>query len=104
MVTPSKNPSTNENEVDENTGPPTENKSDESDAMDTKYGARSGEHNLRTRLTHARHSRRHRNSTALHEAGTQTVRRKGVDSVLVELKQLHDRKVVEPKKVLTRAE
>jgi hypothetical protein len=28
----------------------------------------------------------------------------GVDSLLVELKQLHDRKVVEPKKLLTRAE
>ena len=77
--------------------------------MDAKYGARSGKYELRTR--------RPRDYSYLHatlesiamtqhsmKKGLKLFGKKGVDSVLDELKQLHDRKVIEPRKLLSRGE
>ena len=77
--------------------------------MDTKYGARSGKYELR--------ARRPRDYAHLHATlesivmtqysmtqGIKLYGEKGVDSVLDELKQLHDRGVIEPRKLLTRDE
>jgi hypothetical protein len=73
------------------------------DTMDAKYGERSGAHNLR--------ARRPRNYSHLHatlegtvmtqhsmKKGIEMFGEAGIDAVLAELKQLHDRKVLEPKK------
>eukprot|EP00978_Attheya_sp_CCMP212_P032460 scaffold126826_cov58-Attheya_sp.AAC.1 len=79
------------------------------ESMDAKYGARSGIYDLRTR--HPR-DYSHMHATLEGKVMTQHSMKKGlklygeegVNSVLDELKQLHDRKVVEPKKLLTRDE
>ena len=77
--------------------------------MDAKYGARSGEYSLRTRrpqdYSHL-HATLEGTVMTQHsmKQGLKIYGEKGVDSVLNELKQLHDRKVVEPKKLLTQAE
>jgi hypothetical protein len=73
------------------------------ETMDQKYGERSGAHNLR--------ARRPRNYSHLHatlegtvmtqhsmKKGIEMFGKAGIDVVLAELKQLHDRKVLEPRK------
>jgi hypothetical protein len=71
-------------------------------AMDTKYGARQSEHNLRPRRPR---DYSHLHTTLESIAMTQHSMKKGikifgdagVDAVVKELQQLHDRKVLEPK-------
>jgi hypothetical protein len=90
-----------ENQVQEET--PDIEEAPAKESMDAKYGERSGAHNLR--------ARRPRNYSHLHatlegtvmtqhsmKKGIEIFGEAGIDAVLAELKQLHDRKVLEPKK------
>jgi hypothetical protein len=83
-----------------------DNEEDIAQAMDEKYGARTGRYGLRPR--------RPRDYGHLHatlesivmtqmnlKKGIKEFGQAGVDAVLKELKQLHDRKVVEPKHAST---
>eukprot|EP00978_Attheya_sp_CCMP212_P031313 scaffold117901_cov29-Attheya_sp.AAC.1 len=79
--------------------------------MDAKYGTRrSGVYDLRTRrprdYSHMHTTLLEGTVTTQHsmKKGLKLYGEEGVNSVLDELKQLHDRKVVEPKKLLTRDE